>query len=72
LIQFWATGEQSGRMDEMLERLAKFYNDRWHQSLDLAVTWLPRVAYLLAVLFMALQIISGYTSYLNTYNDLLQ
>jgi len=24
------------------------------------------------VLFMALQIISGYTSYLNTYNDLLQ
>ena len=59
-------------MDEMLERLAKFYNDRWHQSLDLAVTWLPRVAYLLAVLFMALQIISGYTSYLNTYNDLLQ
>ena len=72
LIQFWATGEQSGRMDEMLERLAKFYDERWNQSLDLAVTWLPRIAYLLAVLFMALQIISGYATYINTYNDLLQ
>jgi type II secretory pathway component PulF len=72
LIQFWATGEQSGKMDEMLDRLAKFYDERWHQSLDLAVTWLPRLAYLLAVLFMAVQIISGYTSYLNTYDDLLK
>ena len=72
LIQFWATGEQSGRMDEMLERLAKFYEERWRQSLDQVVTWLPRIAYLLVALFIASQIISQYAAYLGTYDSLLQ
>jgi type IV pilus assembly protein PilC len=72
LIQFWATGEKSGRMDDMLERLAKFYEERWRQSLDLAATWLPRLGYLLAVLFMASQIIRQYAAYLGTYDDLLK
>jgi len=71
LIQFWATGEQSGKMDEMLDRLAKFYEDRWRRSLDQVVTWLPRIAYMLVVLYMVWQIFHIFGSYVNTYNNLL-
>ncbi|MEI6083432.1 MAG: type II secretion system F family protein [Verrucomicrobiota bacterium] len=72
LIQLWATGEQSGRLDEMLDRLAKFYEERWRNSLDLMITWLPRVAYFLAVLFVAAQILNQFSAYVGTYNSLLE
>lgn len=72
VIQFWATGEQSGRMDDMLERLASFYEDRWRRSLDHVVTWLPRVAYLLVVLYVASQIVDSFSSYMSQYDELLK
>ena len=72
LIQFWATGEQSGRMDDMLERLEAYYEDRWRRSLDQTVTWLPRIAYLFVVLYTAYQIFSMYSSYFSQYNELLK
>ena len=72
LVQFWATGEQSGRMDDMLDRLEAYYEDRWRRSLDQTVTWLPRIAYLFVVLYTAYQILSMYNSYFNQYNELLK
>jgi type IV pilus assembly protein PilC len=72
LIQFWATGEQSGRMDEMLDRLAAYYEDRWRRSLDQTVTWLPRIAYALVAMYMAYQIFSMYSSYFHQYDELLK
>ena len=47
LIQFWATGEQSGKMDEMLDRLVQFYEERWRNSLEQTALWVPRLIYLL-------------------------
>jgi type II secretory pathway component PulF len=72
VIQFWATGEQSGQMDETLDRLATFYEERWRRSLDQAATWLPRIAYALAALYTAYQIISMYGSYFSQYDELLK
>ncbi len=72
LVQMWATGEKSGRMDETLGRLATFYEERWRRSLDLVATWLPRIVYLLVMLLVAWQIISGYLSYFSRYDQLLQ
>jgi type IV pilus assembly protein PilC len=71
LVQYWATGEKSGRMDEMLDRVAAFYEDRWRRSLDHVVTWLPRTAYGLVTAYMVFQIVSLVTAYFNTYNQLL-
>jgi type II secretory pathway component PulF len=71
LVQYWATGEKSGRMDEMLDRVAAFYEDRWRRSLDHVVTWLPRIAYGLVTAYMVFQIVSLVTAYFNTYNQLL-
>lgn len=70
-IQYWRTGEQSGRMDEMLERLAVFYEDRWRRSLDYVVTWMPRIAYGLVAAYMIWQIFTLATAYFNTYNQFL-
>jgi len=72
LLQFWATGEQSGRMDEMLERLEAYYEDRWRRSLDQAATWLPRIAYALVVLYVAYTILGMYNSYFHQYDELLK
>jgi len=72
LIQFWSTGEQSGRIDDMLDRLSVYYEERWQRTLDQLVTWLPRIAYGLIVLYIAGQILSFYSSYFNQYNELLR
>lgn len=72
LIHFWSTGEQSGRMDDMLTRLEAYYEDRWRRSLDQTVTWLPRIAYLFVVLYVAHTILGMYTSYFHQYDELLK
>jgi len=72
LIQFWATGEKSGHMDEMLERLANVYEERWRRSLDQMVTWLPRIAYGLILLYMIAQIFSLFGTVMNQYDELLK
>jgi type II secretory pathway component PulF len=72
LIQFWATGEQSGRMDEMLDRLARSYEDRWQRSLDQLAVWLPRVAYALVSLYIISQIFKLMMPILGMYQQMLQ
>jgi type IV pilus assembly protein PilC len=70
VIQFWSTGEKSGRMDEMLDRLAQFYEDRWRRSLDQVVTWLPRIAYGLVAAFIVFQIFKTFNTYLSAYDTI--
>ncbi len=72
LIQFWATGEQSGRMDEMLDRLARQYEERWLHSLDQLAAWLPRIAYGLVSLYIIFQIGKLLTPIVGMYQEFLQ
>ena len=72
LIQLWATGEQSGKMDEMLDRLAHLYEERWRNSLDQFVAWLPRIGYGLVVVYVVWQIFAGFSAYINTLNSLMK
>jgi type IV pilus assembly protein PilC len=72
LIQFWATGEQSGRLDDMLERLAQHYEERWRQSLDLLSSWLPRIAYGLVSLYMIFQMAHMLGPLVSAYSEALQ
>ena len=58
-------------MDDMLDRLAKFYEERWRHSLDQTVIWLPRIVYGLVVIFMVCQIFKGFNTYLNAYDTIL-
>ena len=72
LIQFWATGEESGKMDEMLARLARFYGERWQQSLDHVIAWSPRIAYALVSCYIVRLIFQQFSAYLGTYDELLK
>ena len=56
LVQLWGTGEQSGRMDEMLEKVAQHCEDRWQRSLNAVAEWLPRIIYGMVVVYMIIQI----------------
>jgi type II secretory pathway component PulF len=69
LIQFWATGEESGKMDEMLDRLARFYEERWRNSLDQTAIWLPRIVYLWIILGIARLILTMAWAYVNNLNS---
>jgi type II secretory pathway component PulF len=72
LIQFWATGEESGKLDEMLARLARLYEERWRQRLDRVVAWLPRIAYALVSCYIVRQIFEQFGAYLGAYDELLK
>ncbi len=72
LIQFWATGEQSGRLDDMLDRLAQHYEERWRQSLDLLSSWLPRIAYGLVCVYMIFQMANLLGPLISAYSEALQ
>ena len=72
LIQFWATGEQSGRLDDMLDRLAVHYEERWRHSLDLLSSWLPRIAYGLVCIYMIFQMANLIGPLLGAYSEALQ
>jgi type II secretory pathway component PulF len=72
LIQFWETGEQSGRLDDMLDRLAQYYEERWHQSLDLLSSWLPRIAYGLVCVYMIFQMANLLGPLIGAYSEALQ
>ena len=69
LIQYWATGEQSGRMDDMLDKLEKYYAEEWQKKLDLLAMWIPKLMYGLFAIFIVIQIIQmmqGYVAQLNS------
>ena len=56
LLQLWSTGEQSGRMDEMLDKLAKRYEEEWERSLAAFAAWMPRIIYGVVTLYVLVQI----------------
>ncbi|MBI4025589.1 MAG: type II secretion system F family protein [Verrucomicrobia bacterium] len=72
LIQLWATGEQSGRMDEMLDRLVQAYEDQWQRSLAALASWLPRMVYGLVSLYIVSQIFQFAKGYVNTLDQIMK
>lgn len=72
VIQFWATGEQSGKMDEMLDRLAQHYEDRWRRNLELLVVWLPRIAYAAVCGYLVWQILTMLGPVVGVYREMLK
>lgn len=72
LIQLWATGEESGKMDEMLVRLVKHFDDEWNRSLVLLAVWLPIVVYGLISVYIGIQIFKLMGAYVSTYDNLLR
>ncbi len=57
LLQLLHTGEQSGRLPEMLLHYAKHEQKQITRSIQIMTEWIPRIAYLLIALMIAKNII---------------
>jgi len=69
LIALWQTGEQSGRLDEILLRLAALFGERCRHRLQQLAQWTPRAAYFLVAAYLVWQILRLAGSYLGVLNE---
>ena len=60
LYSLWETGEESGTLDKMSLHLAKMYEDLADHGFDVFVFWLPRLFYLLVILYTAFLVVRGF------------
>ena len=61
----YASGEISGKLDEALQHLHRFYNEEGTRKLHAFAQWTPRLVYFLVVLFIAYKVVQFYTGYFN-------
>lgn len=59
----YATGEVSGKLDDVLSRLHKYYQEEGTRKLHAVAQWTPRVVYLIVALAIAYHIISFWSAY---------
>ena len=62
-VNFYTTGEVSGKLDESLGRLHDFYHDEGTRKLHGFAQWTPRVLYILIMLVIAYEIVQFYIHY---------
>jgi type IV pilus assembly protein PilC len=61
----YASGEVSGKLDETLRRLYAYYQEEGTLKLQAFATWVPRLIYLIVVMFIAYNIIHFWLGYFN-------
>jgi type II secretory pathway component PulF len=61
----YATGEISGKLDETLSRMHRYYLEEGSRKLHLVAQWTPRSIYLLVVLMIAWHVVRFWTNHFN-------
>jgi type II secretory pathway component PulF len=56
------SGEVSGKLDETLLRLRKYYQEEGARKIHAVAQWTPRLLYLIVALFIAFKIVSFYSN----------
>jgi len=56
------SGEISGKLDETLQRLRKYYQEEGTRKISAVAQWTPRIIYLMVALFIAYKIVTFYSS----------
>jgi type II secretory pathway component PulF len=67
----YQTGELTGKLDECLLRLHRYYQDEATRRFRAVAQWLPRMVYLIIALVIAFRIVRFYTDYFGQLNQLL-
>jgi type II secretory pathway component PulF len=62
-VQQYATGEISGKLDETLRRMHRYYQDEGSRKLHIVSQWAPRFIYLCVMLMIAYRIVQFYAAY---------
>jgi len=55
-LNLWQTGEQSGELDKMIDKIAEIAGDKAEQMFTEFARWLPKLAYALVCLVIIIQI----------------
>ena len=67
----YSTGEVSGKLDESLLRLQKYYQEQGTRQLKTFSQWVPKIIYCGIMLMIAYRVISFYTGYWKNIGDVI-
>jgi type II secretory pathway component PulF len=68
----YSTGEISGRLDDTLRRLYLHYQEEAQRQFRIFAEWMPRLIYLVVVVFVAYQVISFWGNYFSQISNAIQ
>lgn len=71
-VNFYTTGETSGKLDESLHRLRVYYEEEGRRKFEALAEWIPRIIYLVIAIAIAIAIIQFYTGYFNQISTITQ
>ncbi len=72
VVRGFETGEQSGRLDDEMERLGNRYDEQLKNRLDALGVWIPRIVYVGITVYIGWRIVSFYVGYVGLINGLLE
>ena len=67
----YGTGEVSGKLDESLLRLQKYYQEQGTRQLKTFSQWVPKILYIAIMLMIAYRVISFYSGLYKGYGDVI-
>ncbi len=70
MLRDLTVAEQTGRLEEELDRLTEEHRRAALSALDLLAEWVPRLIYLAVVVYVGYRIVSFYAGYMQTIEDL--
>lgn len=70
LVQMVATGEQTGNLDQMLDKAASYYEFEAERAIKAMLMAIPFVVYLLVAVYIAYIVISFYAGYFKMIGDI--
>lgn len=59
-LEFWQTGEETGKLEEMTRRLADNLAELAEDGMEQFATWLPRLLYFIILVIMAIAIVKAF------------
>jgi type II secretory pathway component PulF len=68
-VSQYASGELSGKLDETLGRMHRYYQEEGSRKIRLVTQWLPRLFYLAVVLAIAYRVVRFWSSYFQQIRD---
>jgi len=57
-LEFWQTGEESGKTVEMMAKIAEYYRNESEAAIKTLITWIPRIIYYAVMIYTAFMIIT--------------
>lgn len=70
-VNFYSSGEVSGKLDESLSRLHAFYQDDGTRKLHGFAQWTPRLFYVLIMVIIAYEVFQFYTHYFGQVSNIM-